>query len=235
MLNRLGNAGSYYSARSFPAVAFLLMLVFTGCATTGAPPALDWTCDAEADAAVEEGRWEEARSGHEALLLQDPGNCLAIYHLGYILGRLGMRAEEIDHYHQAISCGYRQDDQLYFNLGMALGDMDDMEGALAAFNKAVAINPRNAENYFGKGLMAWSTGQDAVAERAFLKAVALSPGHVDAHLMLARMYLDLSRWADARLQLETVLEGDPENPDALDLWETMEARQREAYDAVDKP
>lgn len=235
MLNRIGNAVSNYSARSFAAVAFLMMLMFTGCATTGALPALEWKCDAEADAAVDEGRWEQARSGHEVLLLHDPGNCLAIYHLGYILGRLGMRAEEIDYYRQAVPCGYRQDDQLYFNLGMALGDMDDMEGALAAFDKAVAINPRNAENYFGKGLMAWFTGQADVAERAFLKAIALSPGHEEAHLMLARMYLDLSRWTDVRRQLEIVLEEDPENPDALDLWETMESRQREAYDGVDKP
>lgn len=235
MFNPVCNAGSNHSTRSFLAVAFLMMLMFTGCATTRTPPAREWTCDTAADAAVAEGRWEQARSSHEALLLQDPGNCLAIYHLGYILGRLGMRAEEIDRYRQAIACGYRQDDQLYFNLGMALGDMDDMEGALAAFDRAVAINPRNAENHFGKGLMAWSSGHDAMAERAFLKVVTLSPGHVDAHLMLARLYLDESRWPDARRQLEAVLEREPGNPEALELWETMAARQREAYDVVDKP
>lgn len=208
----------------------LVLLLLSGCATTRTPRSLEWTCDTAADAAVTEGRWEDALAAHEALLEKDPDNCLTRYHLGYILGRLGHRDAEIDHYRRAIACGYTRDDRLYFNLGMALGDQGDMDGALTAFDRAVAIAPRNADNHFGKGLIARAADQDEQAEKALRKAVRLSPRHWDARLLLARVYLDQCRWAQARRQLDMVLKEEPRHPEALQLWETMITRQREAYD-----
>lgn len=211
-----------------------LALIFLGCATTQGPQPLDWQCDSRADDAVTSGQWEAARSGHQALLLKDPQNCLALYHLGYIWGRLEARAREIDYYQQAISCGYVRDDQLYFNLGMALGDMNDPDGALAAFDRAVAIDPGNADNHFGQGIMAQAAGQEMLAESALQKAVSLAPQHWEARLLLVQIYLDRSSWAEARSQLEAVLTGKPNYPDALNLWQTMLSRQREAYDGNDE-
>jgi tetratricopeptide (TPR) repeat protein len=212
------------------ATALCIVWLLAGCAGIQARPEPRWGCSPEADAAVEKGDWEAAREAHETLLDQTPDNCLALYHLGYIWGRLGSRDEEIAHYHKAEACGYVHDGQLYFNLGMALADINDIDGAIAAFEQAVALDPRNADHYFGWGLVAQADGRDDLAERVLLEAVDLMPRHREARLVLARIYLDQSRWADARAQLEAVIGQDADNPEARDLWQTMEARRRESRD-----
>jgi tetratricopeptide (TPR) repeat protein len=214
-------------------LVFCLMALLMGCATLQGPPQQQ-ACDPQADAAVTDGQWETALSAHEALLAREPHNCLAMYHLGYIWGRMDERAKEIDLYRQAIACGYDGDAQLYFNLGMALGDTGELEGALGAFERAVAIDPRDAENYFGLGLMAQASGRDAQAEEALRKAIVLSPVHIEARLLLSRIYLDQSRWTEARGQLETVLRQEPGHPEAEDLWQIMIQRQRETYNSGDR-
>ena len=115
------------------ATALCIVWLLAGCAGMQARPEPRWGCSPEADAAVEKGDWEAAREAHETLLDQTPDNCLALYHLGYIWGRLGSRDEEIAHYHKAEACGYVHDGQLYFNLGMALADINDIDGAISRF------------------------------------------------------------------------------------------------------
>lgn len=207
--------------------AMLLLLILTGCAvfTREAPPVV-WHCDPQADAAVEKGEWQKARQAHEALLDSQPGNCLAMYHLGYIQGRLGDRAAEIQLYQDALACGYKNDDKLYFNLGMALGDSAQFVQARSAFEKAVAIAPDHADNYFGLGLMERAIGNDDAAEKALKKAIAIAPRHWEARVALAQLYLDRNRWAEGRSQLEFILSEEPRNPEALALWQTMLSRRR---------
>jgi tetratricopeptide (TPR) repeat protein len=214
---------------SIALVAGLVLLIF-GCASIEQQRAPQWTCDPQADAAVSRQDWEAARLGHETFLEKEPNNCLAIYHLGYITGHLGARDREIELYRQALDCGLNSSDQLYFNLGMALGDMDDLDGALDAFKKAVDLAPDNPDNHFGQGLMAQAAGQASLAEDALKQTLDLAPDHSEARLLLAQLYLDQSRWDEARFHLQAVLEASPSHPEAMDLWRTMISRQREAYD-----
>jgi tetratricopeptide (TPR) repeat protein len=210
----------------------LLFLLLAGCAVPSNQPQPEtWHGDPQADAAVKSGDWQRAREEHEALLAGQPNNCLAIYHLGYIWGRLGDRAKEIQLYQKAVACGYVKDDRLFFNLGMALGDTDQFARALVAFEQAVAIAPNNADNHFGLGMMARAVGKDKTAEKALRQAVALAPRHWDARLALAQLYLDQSRWAEGRAELEFILKEDPQNSEALALWQTMLSRQRRLFDA----
>ena len=186
-------------------------------------------CDPAADEAVHRGDWEQALADHERLVAQRPDDCLALYHLGYVWSQLGDHDQEIQYYLKAEQCGYTGDDQLYFNLGMALADQGDPEGAEKAFEKAVAINPKNPENYFGLGLMYQALGRSQKAETAWLAAVHQDPKHWDAHLALARLYLDQSHWKEAAKHLEIVLKGDPDNQEAQDLVETLKGRQALEY------
>lgn len=209
----------------------LFLMILSGCAVSGKKtPGERWQCDPQADAAVESRDWDRAREAHEAVLAEQPDNCLALYHLGYIQGRLGDRPGEIQLYQDALACGYTNDDQLYFNLGMALGDTDQFARARAAFEKAVAIAPDSADNHFGLGLMERAIGNDEAAERALKKAVKLSPRHWEARIALAQLYLDRNRWAEGRAQLEFILSKDPGNSEALELWQTMMSRRRRMFD-----
>lgn len=211
-------------------VVWGLLLVVVGCAT----PLPDGDlvarqCDAAADAAVERGDWQAALEGHLALLGQSPDNCLARYHLGYIRGQLGDRRREIAAYEQAVTCGYDQDDRLFFNLGMAYGDLGDLERADRALERAVALAPDNGDNHFGLALVAAAAGRSEKAEQALQRAITVAPTHLEARLELVQLYLGQGRWDEARAQLAAVRAMDPGNREAALLQQILESRQAGQY------
>ncbi len=183
------------------------------------------SCDPAIDEAVLKGDWEKALQDHQRYLAGTPGDCLAIYHLGFIWGRMGDRSREVQFYQEAVRCGYDRDDRIFFNMGMAMASMGDLHGAQGAFEKAISVNPGNADNYFGLGLIDQAMGQDDQAEVAWLKAVALDGHHIEAHLALARLFLDQSRWGEARDHLDRVLADDPDNEEVQGLKEILRSRQ----------
>ena len=207
------------------------LFVLSACATS--PSAIDdgdWQCDEEADAAVALQQWSVALARHQDLLDADPSNCLCMYHMGYIWGRQGDPSQEVAWYQKAIGCGYHQDDELFFNLGMAHMDMDQLDQANAAFNRSIRINPRNAESHFGIALTAQSIGDSLTAEKALMQTIAIMPQHWDAHLLLAKLYLDQGALDAAQPHLETVLSHDPENEEAAELWLLLKDRQITSYE-----
>ncbi len=211
----------------------ILGLWVGGCASMGAPPGRSvqkaWRCDEIADAAVQRQEWNLALSRHQALLERAPSNCLAIYHLGYIQGNLGDRHQETLQYEKAIQCGLDTDDRLFYNLGMAYGEMDRMEEALAAFERAVSLNSQNAENFFGLGLIAKWAGQTDRAKTALHQTLDLDPQHWEARILLTNIYLDEGRLDAARPHLEYLLGHVPENPDVRALRKIYEDRRITSY------
>jgi tetratricopeptide (TPR) repeat protein len=213
------------------AVAFSIALAIAACSqTTVRSPQPGWSCDAEADAAVHSQQWELALQLHRRYLELEPGNCLAMYHLGYILGKLNERQLEVDAYERAVACGYSNDDHLFFNLGMAFGEISEPDKALAALERAIQLNPDNAENHFGLGYIAQMTGHSRRAVKALQKAIDLSADHLDARNLLARLYLDLGRLDEAKTQLLEIQRREPDNQEAMILWKIYEDRVMTAYD-----
>jgi tetratricopeptide (TPR) repeat protein len=207
-----------------------MALTIAGCAGVQPKPTPQWQCDSQADAAVQNGDWEAARAGHEALLRRDPANGLAHYHLGYIMGKVGGRSDEIENYRAAIAAGYDHDDQLYFNLGMAYFDLGRNDAAIEAMQRAIAVNTKSADNHFGLAMILDGLDRTTEAEAALEEALRLEPDHVEAVLLLAGIRLDQSRWDEARTLLEGLLKRDPENEDALQLMEVLRFRQGVLYD-----
>ena len=206
----------------------LAMALLAACATpmptTEAPP----QCDAVADEAVDRGDWDTARKEHERVLREQPDNCLALYHLGYIWGQLGDSEKEVHYYEAAADCGYL-DDRLFFNLGMVYADQGNIEAALGTLERAAQLNPKNPDNFFGLGLTRQMAGHQAEAEAALITALRLDKAHTDARLALIRLYLDQSRWQEARRQLAHIKPGDPGYEAARELQQILESRQAEAY------
>lgn len=189
-----------------------------------------WSCDRSADVAVQQEQWQQAVQGHLKLIQENPSNCLAIYHLGYIWGRQGDPEKEIAFYQKAITCGYTHDDQFYFNLGMAYVDLHQMDKALEAFNHTVMINPKNPEGHFGIGMVAQTKGDTFTAEKALVKAVAMDPQHWDARMLLCKIYLDQGRMEAVRPHLQMLLKYIPENEEAQALWHVYQDRRVTGYD-----
>ena len=208
----------------------ILVLVLCACAGQQAGKGRGaWQCSPSADAAFQSGDWQTALSGHEQLLASDPHNGLALYHLGYIMGHLGDRPREVALYREALACGYSTDDQLFFNLGMALGDLGDFEAACKALQTAISLNPDNPDNYFGLGFAEQNLGRVDEARKVFEQAVHLAPGHLEARLALARLLINEEQWDESVRHIAAVLAADPGNEEALELRHTLESRKALQY------
>lgn len=216
--------------RAFRLLSTLLsMLILAACAAQVPAPEPAPQCDPVADEAVSQGNWELALKEHERVVRGQPGNCLALYHLGYIWGQLGDREKEVQFYEAAVDCGYVRDDRLFFNLGMVYADQGDTQQALNALERATQLGPENPDNFFGLGYTYLLAGRPTQAEAALITTLRLDDTHTDARLTLVRLYLDQSRWEDARRQLRRIKTGDPGYEGAQELRQTLEAREAEEY------
>ena len=207
----------------------LSMLLLAACAAQMPAPEPAPKCDEVADEAVNQGNWELALKEHEQVLKEQPDNCLALYHLGYIWGQLGDREKEVHFYEAAVDCGYVHDDRLFFNLGMVYADTGDTQQALKALERATQLGPDNPDNFFGLGYTYLLAGRPAQAEAALITTLRLDDTHTDARLTLVRLYLDQSRWEDARRQLRRIKAGDPGYEAAQELWRKLEEREGAEY------
>jgi tetratricopeptide (TPR) repeat protein len=184
-------------------------------------PVKRWTCDKEADEAVKRQDYEEGIRLHRQFLETEPGNALALYHLGYAYGQTGDHEKEVVFYERAAALGFEQDN-IFFNLGMAYGELNRIEEAIKAFEKALDIDPNSADNHFGLALAYQRSVADGLAEEEFLKAIEIDPSHVDARLYLSMLYADRGEMQKAASQLRDILKVDPSNSGAREFLKRIE-------------
>jgi len=190
----------------------------------GKEPLQSWTCDSRADEPMKRHDYRESILRHERFLEKNPGDALALYHLGYAYGQTGDHGMEAFYYEKAINLGYKSD-QIYFNLGMAYGELEEAGKAISAFHRAIKMNPRSADSYFGLALVYQRIERaHESAEEALQKAIEIEPGFLDARLNLSLFYVDTGRPEKAREQLRRILEIDPAHGMARDLLEKIEKK-----------
>ena len=200
------------------------LLVSVGCSKGGfgRTTAVDnrWTCDKEADDAMQKGAYGSGIVLHQRFLQEEPENALAWYHLGYAYGQMGDHPKEAFHYEKAIALGFREN-RIFFNLGMAYGELNQAEKSIRAFRKALEIDPDSADNHFGLAMAYQRDFVDQLAEQAFLKAIDLAPEHLDARLYLSILYADRGDLKKAEGQLRKILEIDPTHKTAQEFLEAI--------------
>jgi eukaryotic-like serine/threonine-protein kinase len=91
-----------------------------------------------------------------------------------------------------------------------IGGKNDL--ALEEFNKALAINPRNAEALYGMGEIYESLGRAADAEATYQRAIALRPDYWGGYNYLAAFYDDQHRPQEAIATFRRVTQMTPDNP-----------------------
>jgi len=74
--------------------------------------------------------------------------------------------------------------EVYFDMGVAYGEMADFTKALTNIDKAVSLDPQNGRYVYGRGWVLLMTGRTADAMAAFAKAADM--GNPDAQSFLNR-------------------------------------------------
>ena len=104
---------------------------------------------------------------------------------------------------------------IHNNLGSALGESGDLEGAVAAFARASEIEPNLAASWFNLGKAHDALLRSSDSEAAYTRALAIDPAHQPARIMRANVLKTLGRIDDATAEFRAALE---RNPDSAEAW-----------------
>ena len=103
---------------------------------------------------------------------------------------------------------------VYNNMAVAYSCVGDFEHAEIYYTKALDLDPQLAQAYINLSDLYFKAGDVASALGTLQKgSYELEDNLTIAHL-LARVYIEDQRWEDAIVELERVLDGEPENYDA---------------------
>ncbi|HEX8838768.1 MAG TPA: tetratricopeptide repeat protein, partial [Candidatus Acidoferrum sp.] len=106
------------------------------------------------------------------------------------------------------------DDRLpaaYVSLGLLHSTLSKHDLALQEFQKALAINPRDAEAVKGVARAYERMGRTQDAEDSFKRAIALKPDYWDGYNSLGYFYFRQQRYKEAIAQFQHVIQLTPDN------------------------
>ncbi len=104
--------------------------------------------------------------------------------------------------------------QVYNNLALALKDDGQLEAALAAFDRALALAPDYANGHFNRGNLLADAGRYEEAIDSYRRALALDPGDAGAHCRLGVACGHLGRADEALTAFERALAINPDYAEA---------------------
>ncbi len=157
----------------------------------------------KARALVAGQRLDEARPLLEEALRRSPQHAEAWLQLGIIAARRGETAAARRHFQEAVRLD-GQNALAHCNLGIAHWALFRQDGgrarlreALASFDRALALDPKLAAAYDGRGAARMELGENERAAEDFARLVELTPAAVDAHFNLAYALANAGRKGEA--------------------------------------
>jgi tetratricopeptide (TPR) repeat protein len=107
---------------------------------------------------------------------------------------------------------YPRDDLALTILGHAHEDLDQDDQARAAYDRALAINPRRFQAINGLGLLQRKRGDDDAAMATYRRVLAIEPGYAQAYSSMAVVALRLHQDAEALVYAKKGYELDTTDP-----------------------
>ena len=108
--------------------------------------------------------------------------------------------------------------QAHFDLGVKNYNSNKMEDALAEFQKAHELSPKEPTSLFWIGFIYLQQRHYQEALKPTLDAVELRPNMADGHLNLGNIYDGLKRYPDAVKEFETAIKLEPKMPRLADAY-----------------
>jgi tetratricopeptide (TPR) repeat protein len=159
------------------------------------------------------GQWQQAELLCRQALQIVPGHIETLNLLGLIGVTSGRPALARDCFSEMVRL--QPDlDYAHNNLGGILSLMEDLEGAVAAYENAVRLQPANAEAHCNMGTALHRLGKTDQALASYRRAIDHQPNFADAHFNLANVLLDQGKPAEAVASYEQALQVRPDFADA---------------------
>jgi tetratricopeptide (TPR) repeat protein len=117
------------------------------------------------------------------------GTIATVYERGYARGAVQQLTVYLE--------GYPRDDLAWTILGNAHEDLDQDDKARAAYDRALAINPRRHQAMVGLGILHRKRGDDDAAMQAYQRALAIKPGYAQVYASMTVVALRLHRDVEA--------------------------------------
>lgn len=169
-----------------------------------------------------EQSYELAKEALEKAREFDPKNPLRVLELAQLEIQAQNLTQARQLTEQAVSMKPDYGDALYTLSQIAITE-GDTETAVLSTRAIISIDPRNPARYYQLGVLEAARRDVQRATSAFEEAVRLDPNYANARYFLALAYNEAGRAADARAQLERVLELNPGNQLVTDLIAQLDA------------
>jgi tetratricopeptide (TPR) repeat protein len=110
---------------------------------------------------------------------------------------------------------------LSLKLALALDRAGDKAGEMEALKKTLQLDPKMPVAHYQLAHLASLTGDFVLAEEHYRDAVQVAPAYVDAWIGLAAILGTESRYPEAQNALESALQIDPKNANAIQLQKEL--------------
>jgi Flp pilus assembly protein TadD len=192
---------------------------------------------ADAQAALDAGRVEEATAKLEALLEDHPDHAEAHFLLGMVL-RQQKRFEDA-HDSLLLASSFKADWwPPHFELGLLALDESKFESAAGSLHKSLELGADDARVHNALGGAYVYLGRLSEAVEQFRRALALQPDLVEAHSNLGYvLFRDMEEYEQGALHIQRALELAPDDPGTLCNWVMVlqrTGRQSEALKLADE-
>jgi len=161
------------------------------------------------------GRLDAARRLYLEILAIDVRHAKSLYGLGLIALAAGGYEAAARMFERAIAAGGGGEAAHHANLGAALLGQNKRDEALAAYQRALALQPEYEEAHFSAALILLELGRLDEARPHLDRSLALRPGSAETHQALARLLARQGRAEEAIATYRRALALRPESTDAL--------------------
>ena len=161
----------------------------------------------------DQGRFEEARKGFEAMAKRFADSYAPHYDLGKTLIKLQRYDEAVAELALAAELDDRKVEVLN-NLGLAHLYKRDMPAAMKAFQRSIAIDAKQVDPHSNLGHVLLQMGQMEQAEAEFRRALEVDPAAVGPRYNLGLALLQSARYKEAVQEFRRVIQIKPDFADA---------------------
>ena len=173
-----------------------------------------------------DGQLEQAAALYRKVLTVDPG-CADALHL---LGMVALQQDQAQTAAELIAAAIARNGHeaaYHFHLALAHQTLNDMQGAVAGYRRALALKPDDPDIYNNMGNALAAQGKPDEAVTAFGRTLALAPGSVVAHNNLGNVQRSLGLWDEAEASFRKAI---ALQPDFAGAWVNLGNLHRDKGD-----